>query len=58
MRSVTVPVASVGVPPTGSRPPPHHRRVRRFGGKLFFGGTPKTAGETPALPHSNWIVPA
>jgi len=50
-RSATVSVAPVGVPPTGSmgrRTSPKSALVQS---RDVFGGTPKTAGETPALPR-------
>ena len=56
--SATVPVAPVGVPPTGSARLATHQTVCRLVATMVFGGTPKTAGETPALPQSNCIVPA
>ena len=48
--SATVPVAPVGVPPTGWGARQVERAVTFVRRAKFFGGTPKTAGETPALP--------
>jgi hypothetical protein len=49
MGIATVPVAPVGVSPTG---PEHELRIKRgirSAGEIF-GGTPKIAGETPRAP--------
>src|SRR6266516_4671243 len=56
--SASVPAALVGVSPTSlaaRRPAPNGAFVGRA---IVFGGTPKTTGETPALPKNKCIVPA
>ena len=52
MGSATVPVAPVGVPPAGSVHPRGSPDSALSSGWNVFGGTPKTAGETPALPRA------
>jgi hypothetical protein len=51
--SATVPVAPVGVPPTGSLARADGIKWWSVGRGNVFGGTPKTAGATPALPKTN-----
>ena len=55
--SATVPVAPVGVPPTGSGARQVERAVTFVRRAKVFGGTPKTAGETPALPPTPTALP-
>ncbi len=48
--SATVPVAPVGVPPTGNGRSRQSLNRDSFGGGHVFGETPNTATETVALP--------
>lgn len=48
----TVPVAPVGVSPTGFPRTSRSPNNASSHGSDVFGGTPKTAGETPAIPKS------
>ena len=51
MGSATVPVAPVGVSPTGEPDAAGQPDGLPVPSEKVFGGTPKTAGETPRAPH-------